>query len=450
MIVGIEIGPGALRGTCATGGEARAVTEPFSGRVEDLSRALSALLAAIGTRARKIALAIPSYWCSYRTVSFPYNRAARVEGTLDYALEDRLDAPVAACVVEPLTGLLPSGDKGSRTLVAACPVETVSAVIEACRVAGVEPIVIQPAVAAAARDLRDRLDARADHALMIRLDGEFCELAWMGREDIRAAQVLRILSSDPDALAARIRLAVRSYEVSDGRESFDRAFLLSADGKHALPGDTLQKALGVPVTVVGGEGTEAALGAAGAAARDGHLAVNLRRGPCAYGPYARRTDSKIAAALLIAAGIMLVFAARTTWEIRDVRDALGRSKERQAGVFAEVVGRTGTPAVRPMQAALAKLEGEAARTGSADVMSCLRMWSELRKQVPPSSAIVFETIDVKQGGIALQARAANSAEAWQFRDRLGESGIFLPDPPAVTSNRAGGGVSFSMQLRYRP
>jgi len=453
MMLGIEVGPTALRGACVGGGS-RAAAEPFSGRLEDLSPALSGLLARLGVRTRKVALAIPSHWCSYRKVAFPYRNAARVEGTLHYALENRLAAPVEACIIEPLAELLPSGEKGSRTLVSACPVKTVSAVIEACREAGLEPIVIQPAVLAASRYLRARVGTPHARALIVRVDGEFCDVAWMDGGSLRAVQALGIPSSNAEAVAASLCLAVRACEVSDGRESFDHAFLVSGDGNDTPLAEALQEALDVSVTVVEGEGTEpafaAARGVAAAAQKDGHLAANLRRGPCAYKRYARRTDWKVAAALLIATGISLVFAAMALRGIRRVGDALARSKTTQAEMFAEVTGQAGTPALRPMHAALAELQREADRAGGAEVVSCLQQWYEIKKHVPPSSSIVLETIDIKQGGITLKARAADRSDRRRFEKRLDASGVFVSDGVTGTGNRPGGGVSFTIELRYRP
>ena len=102
MIVGIEIQRERLLGVAfgryapdhAPERTAEVPLSPAPGGEEStperLAGPLARLMQELDAQEGMVAVAIPSRWCMFRTVALPYRNGARVEGTLRFALENRL------------------------------------------------------------------------------------------------------------------------------------------------------------------------------------------------------------------------------------------------------------------------------------------------------------------------------------------------------------------------
>lgn len=459
MTVGIEIGSDALRAISTRSSERPTAVTPYSGRVEDLAEALRRLLTELGGRAKRAALAVPSHWCHYRTVRFPYRSPVRIERTLRYALEGRLPGPIDGYIVEPVGDIENVGATGARVAVAACERDALAGVLDACRSAGVGPCVIQPALVSAVRHtVRVGRDVARAGALLVRVSGARCDLAWTKDGNLIAAQTFHLGSIDArdpnsaEALGGRVRLAVRAHLASDGAAGAERAFVTAPARVAEAFAEAIGTAVGVPAEPVTDDRVEAdffaPLGAAEDAETRKHLAVNLRQGALAYRPYAQRTDRRIAAALFLACALA------GAWTLSEARDIvrIGRqmtaTRQRQAELYREVAG-DGPPAIRPMRAAILRLRADAEGSPLAQTTSALRRWVALMALVPKGSRIAFETIDIQQRGLQIVAHAPAASDIWGFRENVRRSALFQPDPRTSTENRPAGGVSLRMELRYR-
>ena len=240
MVVGIEISPNALRAarlkSLRSGREPDLVAEvplaePVSqaiSREDALSEPLGRLVRQVNPAKGRVAVAIPSSWCHFRAVAFPYRTPSRVEGTLQYALEGRLPGPVEAFVIEPVTGILPSGAAGSRLLLAAFPKDRMRSLLAALGASGVEPCVVQPSIVALAHYLHTTAALAPDRvALLLHLEGAACDVALVRDGEVVACEAVRLGSLDPrspadaEAVAGRIRFVVRAFEVTDGAMTAD-------------------------------------------------------------------------------------------------------------------------------------------------------------------------------------------------------------------------------------
>lgn len=470
MIIGIEICTDRLRAMCfdrfGAGRQPQRTVEipcclgagPPAKAARALAEPVGRLMRELDPRKDAMAVAIPSAWCRFRAVSLPYRSVSRVEGTLRYALEGRLPGRIEDYVVEPVTEIIPAGENGARVLVAACSSETVRELLDAFSRVGAEPCILQPAVVSLARYAAETsATPPADAALLVRFVSSVVELAWMKEGELQSCQVVWLGDLDPgrsadrDAIAERVGIAVRAYDVSDGALTCTEAVLLAPDAVRDTLAESLRVRLNMPVSALPPGPADgawaAAWGVAWEAAHRKHLAASLRRGEHAFRPYARKRERQITAALILAVGIVGASLWHTGGGILEMKRNIKSDVQSQVRLFREV-GGTGPPSIRGMEAALKKAERLGGRSGRAEVASCLRHWTDLMRHVPGNAGIRFDVIDIKQGGITLTARAPRAASAWRFRDALKTSRAFAPDSPMVTKSHAGG-VTFTVQLRYR-
>ncbi len=477
MYIGIEIATDALRAVCLTRREATARSVP-SGRkplrtaevpldtlpnepaaaADALAAPLAELLAQLRPGKASIAVAVPSAWCFYRVVSFPYRSASRLGGTLQYALDTRLPGAVETYVVEPLTGVMPAGAAGSRVNVAACPVERLKTLLAAFRKAHAEPAIVQPAVASVARRLRAVSPGSAGTALTLRLSPAQCEIALVRDGEVVACRVLRLgcldpaVADDSDAIAQRIRFTMRTFEACEGMGGYHRVFLLGLICP-ALA-ETLERELGRAVeTPPAQEGPFfAARGAAMEAAAGRRAAVNLRRGTYAYPRYARRTERRIAAALALLIGMGAMLGVKTGRDIAAARQDLESYRTKEATLFSQVVSAEGIPpTLEAMKATLVTAKREAKRTGPGGATSCLRRWVDLMNLLPEDSGIEFDVIDINQRRIDVTAKVPKASSDSEFRSRLENSRLFSLEDRSLrrkpgSKDRA---YTLEMELRYK-
>jgi type II secretion system protein L len=462
MIVGIELSAGTLRAVrmdrfrpgCAPESTSDISYTPTVPGGVSPAEAISTLMRQIGGENAAVAVAVPSSWCFYREVSFPYRAARRVESTLTYALEGRLPGKVEGYVIEPLTDIHPAGSAGSQLLVAACPSERLKDLLAEFRSAGVDPCIVQPAVVSLARLLPD-----GEGTLLVRLAGNELEVAFLRGSEVIACEVIQWAAArsreTPDArvLAGKVRSAVRAYEVSHGASSFRRIALLAPESIRATLSAELESALELPAApardLADGARYPAALGAAAEAGERKHLAVNLRGGEFAYPPYARRAERRLVAALALAAAIVALLGVSLLRRTLDLQKTIAADREREAAFFTEITGIRGVPNLKVTEAAVAAAHKEINRSMRLRIVSCLTRWADLMKLVPADMSVVLDTLDIGQDRIALTGRARDTAAASAFRAKVQASNVFQPDPHFVTRNSGSSGSVFSMELRYR-
>jgi len=465
MFIGIEIARDALRGVRLSRRQARARRispgwEPsWTAEVslapdgsDGLAGPLAELASSLGPGRATAAVAVPSGWCSYRMVRFPFRSAARVEGALRYALDTRLPQDVETYVVEPLTGIMSAGKTGARVHVAACPADRLERLLGALRNAGLDPCVVQPAVAAAGRWVRAVLPPSTEPLLAIRCAAGECEVTVLRKGEVLACRVLRVSNLDPAGVADRIRFALRSLTLCEGVGGYGRVLMLGA--QPAGLADALEREIGRPVERSPGSAGPFAVacGAAMEAALGRRATVNLRQGTYAYPPYARGRQRRMAAALALLAATGGLLGARTALDIAAVRAEMVRLQARQAELFRQVVGSdTVRPNLEAMKARLEEMRGRAAESGAGRFTSCLRRWVDLMRMLPESSGVELDRIDINPRRIAVTARVPDAATAWQFHRRLQRSGPFLPEVPRLerTGDRPDRPYTLTMDLRYR-
>jgi type II secretion system protein L len=462
MIVGIELSAGTLRAVRMD--RFRPGRAPES--VSDISytptdpggvppaEAISTLMRQIGARHAAVAVAVPSSWCFYREVSFPYRAARRVESTLTYALEGRLPGKVEGYVIEPLTDIHPTGSTGAQLLVAACRSERLKDLLAEFRSAGVDPCIVQPAVVAVARVVPGR-----EETLLVRLAGDELEVAFLRDGQVIACEVIQWAAAHsrdlPEAhvLARKVRSAVRAYEVSHGASSFQRIALLAPQSIRATLAAELQSALEFPVAPFGDLANDAlcpaALGAAAEAEERKHLAVNLRGGEFVYPPYARRIERRLVAALALATAVVALLGVHLLRQTLDLQKTIAADHAREAALFTEITGMRAEPNIKVIEATVAAARKETHRTDRLRIVSCLNRWADLLKLVPANVNVTFDKLDIDQQRIAITGHAGDAAAIWAFRTNVEASTVFQPDPPVVTRNPGSSEATFTMELRYR-
>jgi len=464
MIVGVEVSAGMLRavlmdrfrpGVAPENTCDLAYTPAVPGGVPP-AEAISTLMRQIGAENAAVAVAVPSSWCFYREVSFPYRAERRVESTLTYALEGRLPGKVEGYVIEPLTDIHPAGVAGAQLLVAACPNERLKDLLAEFRSAGVEPCVIQPAVVSAARVV----SGIEEEMLLVRLDGSDLDVAVLRDGEVIACEVIQCAASNssdvPDArvLAGKVRSAVRAYEVSHGqRTSFGRIALLAPESLRAALSAELQSALGLPVAPAGDQAQDgrspAAMGVAAEAQERKHLAVNLRGGEFAYAPYARRMERRLVAALALATALVALLGVSLLHRTFDVQKTIAADLKREADLFTEITGIRSVPNIKITEAAVAALRKETTRSDRLRTVSCLTRWAELMKLVPANMSVTLDKLDIGQDRIAIAGRARDTAAVFAFRTNVEASKVFQPGPPVTTRNPGSSDSTFTMELHYR-
>jgi type II secretion system protein L len=464
MTVGVEVSAGMLRAVRMD--RFRPGEAPES--VSDISytptapggvppaEAISTLMRRVGAVDDAVAVAVPSSWCFYREVSFPYRAARRVESTLTYALDGRLPGKIEGYVIEPLTDIHPAGVAGSQLLVAACPSERLKDLLAEFRSAGIEPCIVQPAIVSAAR-----LVSGVEETLLVRLAGSELEVAFLRDGEVVACEVIRYAEArnselpDARALAGKVCSAVRAYEVSHGQEiSFLRIALLVPESIRAALSAELQAALELPAAPAGDLADDsrcpaAALGAAAEAVERKHLAVNLRAGEFAYAPYARRIERRVVAALALATAVVALLGVSLLRRTLDAEKAIAADSRREAALYAEVTGIHGVPNIKVTEAAVAKARKEINRADRLRMVSCLTRWADLMKLVPANGNVTLDTLDIGQDRMVVSGRAKDSDAAFAFRANVQASNTFQPDAPVVTRNPGSSDSTYSMELRYR-
>ncbi len=464
MIVGVEVSAGMLRavlmdrfrpGVAPENTCDLAYTPTAPGGVPP-AEAISTLMRQIGAEDAAVAVAVPSSWCFYREVAFPYRAERRVESTLTYALEGRLPGKVEGYVIEPLTGIHPAGAAGAQLLVAACPSDRLKALLGEFRSAGFDPCVVQPAVVSVARVL----SGFEEETLLVRLAGNELETALLRNGEVIACEVIQWAAAqssgvpDPRVLAGKVRSAVRAYEVSHGLEtSFGRIALLAPESIRAALSAELQSALGLPVAPAGEQAQDgrcpAALGVAAEAHERKHLAVNLRGGEFAYAPYARRMERRLVAALAMATAVVALLGVSLVWRTLDVQNTMAADLKQEKALFTEITGIRGVPNVKVTEAAVAALRKETTRNDRLRTVSCLTRWADLLRLVPANMNVTLDKLDIGQDRIAIAGRARDTAAVFAFRTSVEASKVFQPGPPVTTRNPGSSDSTFTMELHYR-
>jgi type II secretion system protein L len=419
------------------------------------AEAISTLMRRVGAMGDSVAVAIPSSWCFYREVSFPYRAAKRVESTLTYALEGRLPGQVEGYVIEPLTEIHPAGAAGAQLLVAACPSERLKDLLAEFRSAGIEPCIVQPAIVSAARVVTGR-----EEMLLVRLAEEELDVAFLRDREVIACEVIQWTPAhsgelpDARALAGKVRSAVRAYEISHGPTSFRRVALLAPESIRAALSAELQSALELPAAPAdgpanGGRCPAAALGAAAEAAQRKHLAVNLRAGEFAYAPYARRIERRLVAALALATAIAALLGVSLLARALDLQRRTAADRAREAALYAEVTGIHGVPNIKVTEAAVDAARKEVSQNQRLRTVSCLTRWADLMKLVPANMTVALDTLAIDQDHMLVTGHAQDPDAVFAFRTNLQTADVFQPDMPVLTRNPSGSETTFQMELRYR-
>jgi type II secretion system protein L len=427
------------------------------------AEAISTLMRRVGAVGDAVAVAIPSSWCFYREVSFPYRAARRVESTLTYALEGRLPGQVEGYVIEPLTDIHPAGAAGAQLLVAACPSERLKELLAEFRAAGIEPCIVQPAIVSAARVVTGR-----EETLLVRLAGEELDVAFLRDREVIACEVIRWTAAhsgelpDARALAGKVRSAVRACEISHGPISFRRIALIAPESIRAALSAELESALELPAAPAdglanglaagladGGRCPAAALGAAAEAAERKHLAVNLRAGEFAYAPYARRIERRLAAALALATAIAALLGASLLARTLDLQKRTAADRAREAALYAEVTGIHGVPNIKVTEGAVDAARKEVSQNERLRAVSCLTRWADLMKLLPANMTVTLDTLAIDQDHMVVTGHAQDPDAVFAFRTNLQTANVFQPDMPVLTRSPTGSETTFQMELRYR-
>jgi len=466
MFVGIEIAPDALRAVSLA--RCRPAQEPertleipieAGGGLDNaagLDRAVSALVDEWSLDGREVAVSVPSTWCFYRSVAFPFRQAARVERTLPYAVESRLPGNVDDYVVEPLGEPAQRGGQGCGVLVAACAWERVARVLEAFEGRGVQVAVLQPAIASIHAWATARAMPAGDRgAMIVRVARGTCEFALAGPEGVRACRAMPCADKpDPDEIASAARITLRAWRLDVEGLNPESVILMAADESRAELGRALEKSLRLPVSAPSVAGTApeyaAAWGAACDWARRRHAATSLRRGDYAYSRFAKRAERRVWLALALACCIMVLAGVQIQRARTQARQDLDAARERLARAFLSGGGRPGeTVSLDIMKSRLAQLRKEITTPGPGKAASCVRLWVALMQLARDYRDMRFETIDINQSRILVTGTASDRSRVMSFRERLKSSDVFQPRPPAFTKKSKSGETAFTLELRYR-
>lgn len=458
MAVGIEITSRAVRAVRLAGRrprrDDRAIEVPLPSPggplpVDELRRAMNEL----GVRDGKVGVAIPSTWCCFRSVSFPYRQTARVERTVAYSLEGRLPGPVEDFIIEPVGPLVRAGETGARLLVVACPKARIKALLDELRPAGIDPILVQPAPLSAVA----ACDAGPGEALLLRLD-ERCEGLILTPSGPVAGMAADLDGVDPVAdsgLAAdRIARAVTTYELADGSATFSRVLLSAPETcAEALAGD-VESRLGRKTVRVSSPETPwlAAAGIAMQCAGAAHLAPTFRRDQFTYPPHARRREAKLAAAVLLAIGILgLVAAAGIRAGIR-ANDDIASLRERRRQAFVEVTGLTKSPPIlAQMEAALKSARDDSRRGQSGRSVSALLRWADFMRLAPDRASVRFDSIDISPRRLIFTARVQDTATAERLKAAVESSPRFTSSSYSLSVKTENNATYYvlDMELGYK-
>jgi len=458
MFVGIEITSRSVRAVRRAGRRpgagdctAERTLPPGEGGVP--AQAIRELLDGLGASDATVGVAVPSAWCHFRTVCFPYRRAGRVERTAAYALEGRIPGPVESFVIEPAGPLRAAGENGSRLLVAACARDRIKALLDALDAAGVSAALVQPALMASSA----AFGRSSDGALALRVD-ERIEGAILRGGGVVAAILGDVEGAEggrsPEAVGERVERAVRLYELADGSEEFDRV-ALSAEGEDAeVLAREIERRLGRRVERAGAPEARwaAATGMAAQCAGAAHLAPTLRRGEFAYRPHARRGEVKAAAALALAAAIAATAAVGGARAVSAAQAERAALEARQRAAFAETTGLTNArPTFIQMEAALKQARESARRGPGGSGVSALLRWADLMRLAPDGASVRFDSIDISPRRLIFAARVQNTATAERLRAGVEGSSRFAVNGYHLSVKAEGGSTFYvlEMELGYK-
>lgn len=458
MIIGLEISTDAVRavrlGRPRVGAALQSVELPLeNGRLP-----VAELAKLAGARKAVWGVAVPSSWCSYRTVTLPYNAPARVASTFRYALEGRLPGKLDDYCIDAISGPRSAGAGGCRLAVAACAREKLRDLMSQLKEGGIEPCIAQPAILVLAR----RMGSVAENALLLRV-GQEAEMAVMQQGSLVAAEAIPLPQQDlttsagASALAERLRFALSAIALACGDLTPEKCILISAAPAGRSEGmspllrgelkDTLARALGIPVesapTEIGDPAFAAACGIAVQASDNPHLAPSLLQDELAPRAHALRYERRAAIALAMAVGIVLLLCVHTARGILEARHSARSGGDREAKLYSQVFpGLRGTPDLAKMREARDMMEKEAGAGG----VSAVARWAELRKLTPAD--IALESIDISPQQMTLRVRAKERGKVWDYQRALAKSGSLRPESPSDIKP-VPDGFLFSMAVKYK-
>ena len=460
MIIGIEIRAGAIR-AAAYGRFGRnrepqwevevPVTPPLadpSEAAERLSEPLRRLLDEVGRGRHSVAVAVPSAWCLYRVVSFPFRSRSRVEKTLHYSLEGRLPGAIEEYVVEPLGPIVPWGAEGSRMLVSACPRERIRCLLDAFQAAGVDPCVVQPALVAATQPL---WNAQPGQSWLLRLDGDHCEAVLVrdGRPLTCQVQWLggaRAAGDGVREICDRTRLALRSARLTYGGEQADRVVLIRSDSMADLAAP-LQESLGMAVERAEKMPADGALPVprrmAQVAAKEKETAVNLRRGELAHQAFARQVERLAAVALALLILIVCLVGVYTVRQMLDAGRRIEALEESRRAALSRVGPEVTTYA--RLNAAVEQARRDALAAEETMTVSCLQRWHDLVSALEQAD-VDFELLDINQQRVRLKAVAPQEVDLERI---LNSAPGFRRSGDTEAAILQDGRVRVDMTLKYR-
>jgi hypothetical protein len=455
MILGLELTRHTLRGVMMDRPRVgpppdRFVEIPFTPDEDGLppSEALEEAVRALGGETGTVAVAVPTAWCRYRIVRFPYRSPGRIESTLRYALEGRLPGPIEEYTIEPLGPPMDEPDGGASVLVAACPTGRIEKLLARLRAAGLDPAAVAPVPIALAFLASD---GEGGGSLIVRQGPDGTDLALCDGGRLLAAGGVPVLEGESDLQrrVARVRRTLELWRDAEGLPRPERVRLISSEAEDGTFANALREALQLPVDRLDANAAAAAAwGAAGEAAVRKSNAVSLRRGTLAYRPYARRLERRVTALVVLGAVMLAVLGVGLFRASAMQADLLRVVVSSESNLYREVTGAGGAPNTPAMEAALAQARKAASRRGAAPV-SCLRRWVDLTKLLPAEGNIQFSRIDFSRQHINFTATAASDSAVWELHRRIGASAVFEQDRQVRTEPLSSGGVGFSMELKYK-
>ena len=459
MIVGFELTSHSIRAIAFERGRVgqapeHSVEVRFSPDADGLpgADAIREAARAIGAKAEVIALAVPTDWCHYRTVRFPYKSPGRIESTLKYAVEGRVPGRIEEYTVEPLCS--PGDDPdGASLLVGACLTARTAKLVERFQDAGLDPAAVVP-VPSALFSSAD-MDRPNGCCLIARKGPDGMDLALSEEGRLTAAGCVGVAGDEAGAadygrFGVETKRTVGLWQAADGCARPDRVRLIASKEEQASLSAALMEATGAPVEPVDvSESVAAAWGAAREVLEKQSAAASLRRGDLAYQPYAQRLEKRMAAILVLGAVLLAVIGVRIVRRTSEVADVLRQVSAAQSETYRNVTGAPGPVNTFAMRATL-ETERKAATQRGGPGVSCLRRWVDLMKLLPEGGEFVFENLSLTQKGVTFTAVAGNGAAAWELNDRISASPVFQRDEAfRVDEKLSDGRVRFTMELNYK-
>ncbi len=416
-----------------------------------LCRALEELAGQMVPRPVRVAVAVPSHWCLFRTLRFPYGSPARVEATYRYTMEERLPGPVEHYATAPMSEVRPVGEEGSRLTVVACPKEKINTVVEALREAGLRFVTLQPALTATAGAAPGQDDLPR---WLLRRDGTAWEVVLQDEDGIRGCCLVpggpAPDGGDSEGLCRRISTALRAEELEVGGVEEARLRLVACPAL-ASEHKRLAEYTGMPVALNGPEGENerwlvarhmAAL-AAGCEAPVADLSEEQFQARAAPGSPERRLT--VALALLVAA--LVVTIAYTGRLMLRERDLLQQARQRRRSLVEQVAGAGAT--LYELEAQVAQMRRAHAAAERTRQLSCLERWTALMALVPEDVEATFELLDFNQSRARVRALVPLPEQATRLRTALQQGPRFVPASTSSMSRTQDGMTRLEMELSYR-